>query len=96
MGHPPANTVWIEGADHYITRYVHILPSPTLTLNGKVTVGTQIGTLDNSGCQKNPHLHAGRYDTNNSAVNFTIPCINPVPIQNFGGGLVDDDVDPNN
>ncbi|WP_353073137.1 M23 family metallopeptidase [Tunturiibacter gelidoferens] len=85
-----ANTVWIQGSDTYITRYVHVTPAPGLTLGQKVTQGQVIGTLDNSGCQQGAHLHLGRYPVNGPAVNFSIPCVN-APTNQLWDGTVDDD-----
>jgi hypothetical protein len=32
-----------------------------------------------------------RTDSSGTAVNFTIPCVNPQPTTNFSDGVVDDD-----
>lgn len=84
----PANYVKIRTADGYDTIYAHVTPSVSV---GPVNAGAQIGTLDNSGCQKAPHLHVGRKLSGNP-VNFTIPCVNPTPTTNFDDGDVLDDI----
>ena len=50
-----------------------------------MNAGDTIGVLDNSGCQSHAHLHVGRKDPNGNLVNFTIPCVNPTPVSDFGG-----------
>jgi murein DD-endopeptidase MepM/ murein hydrolase activator NlpD len=76
--------------DKYFTVYFHV--KPIVTVGQTVTVGQEIGTIDNSGCQSGPHLHVARKDPNGNPVNFTLPCVNPTPTNNFWDGLVDDDV----
>ncbi len=53
-----------------------------------------IGYLDNSGCQTAAHLHVARKSPNGVPVNFTIPCVNPVPWDRYydDDGIIDDDV----
>jgi len=60
-----------------------------------VTQGQQIGVTDNSGCQLHGHIHMRRTDPSGTPVNFTIPCVNPLPTNNFADGLLDDDVPDN-
>jgi murein DD-endopeptidase MepM/ murein hydrolase activator NlpD len=86
----PANYVKIQGNDGYFTVYVHV--TPTVAVGTPVTQGQQIGVTDNSGCQSGAHIHMRRTDPNGTPVNFTIPCVNPLPTINFTDGLVDDDV----
>jgi len=86
-----ANSIHVLGTDGYTTRYVHTLALASIQVGTKVTAGQELGTLDNSGCQSGPHLHTGRYDSNGAAVNFTVPCTNPLPTNEFWDGLVDDD-----
>lgn len=87
----PGNRVNVQAADGYITVYYHVMPLTGITVNTHVSQGQQIGNLDNSGCQSGPHLHVGRIDTASNPVNFTIPCVNPLPTNGFGDGSVDDD-----
>jgi hypothetical protein len=87
---PPGNHVWIQTADKYKTLYFHMTPS--VTVGAHVNAGDQIGTLDSSGCQSGPHLHVGRKDPNGASVNFTIPCVNPLPTTKFDDGTIDDNV----
>jgi|GEM_PF-6261307 len=86
---PPGNHVSIQTTDNYVTVYFHMTPS--VTKGQQVNAGDVIGTLDSSGCQSNPHLHVGRKDPNGVSVNFTIPCVNPLPTGNkFDDGTIDD------
>jgi len=85
----PANYVKIKGNDGYFTVYVHV--TPTVAVGTPVTQGQQIGVTDNSGCQSGGHIHMRRTDPSGTPVNFTIPCVNPVPKNNFYDGLVNDD-----
>ena len=89
----PANFVKILGTDNYNTVYVHVTPS--VAVGVQVSQGQQIGVTDNSGCQSGGHIHMRRTDHNGTPVNFTIPCVNPLPTNNFADGLVDDDVPDN-
>ena len=90
----PGNYVKIKAdGDTYFTIYFHMKPS--VSKGQHVSAGQLIGTLDKSGCQKNPHLHLGRKDPSGNAVNITIPCVNPLPTTKFSDGLVDDDVPSN-
>jgi len=88
----PANFVQIKGNDGYFTSYVHV--TPTVAIGVPTSAGQQIGVTDNSGCQSGGHIHMVRRDPNKNPVNFTIPCVNPLPTNNFADGLVNDD-DPN-
>jgi murein DD-endopeptidase MepM/ murein hydrolase activator NlpD len=69
--------------------------TPTVAVNAQVSQGQQIGVTDNSGCQLHGHIHMRRTDPSGTPVNFTIPCVNPTPKNNFADGLVDDDVPDN-
>lgn len=88
-----ANFVRIHTNDGYDTDYVHVTPSVSVGQN--VSAGTQIGTLDNSGCQSGPHLHVARKNSSGNPVNFTIPCVNPTPSTSFDDGDVLDDIPDN-
>jgi hypothetical protein len=92
---PPAsaNFVKIKGNDGYFTAYVHV--TPTVANNAPVKQGDQIGVTDTSGCQQGGHVHMTRKDPNGNPVNFTVPCVNPLPTKNFSDGLVDDVVPDN-
>jgi murein DD-endopeptidase MepM/ murein hydrolase activator NlpD len=85
----PANYVKIQGSDGYFTVYVHV--TPTVAVGTPVTQGQQIGVTDNSGCQSGGHIHMRRTDPNGTPVNFTVPCVNPLPTTNFSDGVVNDD-----
>jgi murein DD-endopeptidase MepM/ murein hydrolase activator NlpD len=74
---PPGDHVKIQTPDGYTTLYFHM--NPSVSTGTHVNAGDQIGTLDSSGCQSGPHLHVGRKDPNGASVNFTIPCVNPLP-----------------
>jgi murein DD-endopeptidase MepM/ murein hydrolase activator NlpD len=87
---PPGNYAKIKGTDNYSTIYFHMTPS--VIVGQAVIQGQQIGVLDNSGCQSAAHLHVGRKDASGNAVNFTIPCANPLPTgtTGFDDGTIDD------
>jgi murein DD-endopeptidase MepM/ murein hydrolase activator NlpD len=88
---PPGDHVKIKAdSDTYVTLYFHMTPS--VTVNQHINAGDQIGVLDSSGCQSHPHLHVGRKDPNGVTVNFTIPCVNPLPTTKFDDGTIDDNV----
>jgi hypothetical protein len=70
--------------------YVHV--TPTVQVGDPITQGQQIGVTDNSGCQSGGHIHMIRKDPSGIPVNFKIPCVNPLPTNNFEDGLVNDDV----
>ncbi len=91
----PGNFVKIRendaGYDGYYTIYFHMTPS--VTVGQHVSRGDIIGHLDNSGCQTAAHVHVARKDTSGNPVNFTIPCVNPVPWDRYFdnyGTIVDD------
>ncbi len=90
---PQGNYAKIIGADGYYTIYFHMMPS--VSTGQLVVAGQVIGVLDSSGCQSGAHLHVGRKDPNNNNVNFTIPCTNQLPTNQFFDGLVDDAVPDN-
>lgn len=83
-----ADYIKIHGDDGYDTVYIH-MTSP-LHDGDRVQAGQPIGTVDNSGCESGPHVHIQREDANLNKVNFTLPCTNPLPKNNFWDGLVDD------
>jgi murein DD-endopeptidase MepM/ murein hydrolase activator NlpD len=85
----PANYVKIQGSDGYFTVYVHV--TPTVPEGRVVAQGDQIGITDNSGCQSGGHIHMSRTDSSGTAVNFKLPCVNPLPTTNFSDGVVNDD-----
>jgi murein DD-endopeptidase MepM/ murein hydrolase activator NlpD len=87
---PPGDYAKIKGIDNYTTLYFHM--NPSVTVGQQVIAGQQIGVLDNSGCQSAPHLHVGRKDSQGNNVNFTIPCVNPLPTSTtkFNDGSIDD------
>ncbi len=89
----PANYVKIQGSDGYYTVYVHV--TPTVATGVHVNQGQQIGVTDNSGCQLGGHIHMRRTDPSGTPVNFKLPCVNPLPTNNFADGVVDDDVPDN-
>ena len=89
----PANYVKIRGSDGYFTVYVHV--TPIVHVGDSIYQGQQIGVTDNSGCQSGSHIHMARKDPSNNPVNFTIPCVNPLPKNSFADGLVNDDVPDN-
>jgi hypothetical protein len=89
-----ANYVKIKSdSDSYTTSYVHV--TLTVANNVHVSQGQQIGVTDDSGCQSGGHVHVARRDTSGTPVNFKLPCVNPVPTNNFDDGLVYDDVPDN-
>lgn len=88
-----ANYVKIQGSDGYYTVYVHV--TPTVATGVHVNQGQQIGVTDNSGCQLGGHIHMRRTDPSGTPVNFKLPCVNPLPTNNFADGVVDDDVPDN-
>jgi len=85
-----ADMVASEASDGYYTVYVHV--APTVAVGASVIQGQQIGVTDNSGCQSGGHIHMRRTDPSGTPVNFTIPCVNPLPKVNFADGVVNDDV----
>jgi murein DD-endopeptidase MepM/ murein hydrolase activator NlpD len=93
-GHHAGNYVKIKSdSDGYYTIYFHV--NPSVSKGQHVNQGQLIGVLDNSGCQKAPHLHVQRKDLSNVPVNFTLPCTNDVPKYQYSDGLVNDYVDAN-
>lgn len=91
---PPGDYVKIvSDSDHYSTVYFHMTPSVS---NGQhVNAGQVIGTLDASGCQSHAHLHVARKDPAGNLVNFTIPCVNQVPVTQYDDGEINDSVPEN-
>ena len=86
---PPGDYVKIRAdGDSYTMLYFHM--TPLVSVGQHVAAGQEIGTLDGSGCQSNPHLHVGRKDPNGNSVNFTIPCTNPYPTTKFDDGTTED------
>lgn len=83
-GHHAGNYVKIQASDNYTTIYFHVKPNSNIVDGATVNAGDQIGVLDTSGCQKAPHLHVQRKDPYGHPVNFTLPCVNPTPQQDFG------------
>src|SRR2546429_6410279 len=71
------------------------LVTPTVATGVHVNQGQQIGVTDNSGCQLGGHIHMRRTDPSGTPVNFKLPCVNPLPTNNFADGVVDDDVPDN-
>jgi murein DD-endopeptidase MepM/ murein hydrolase activator NlpD len=69
--------------------------TPVVSVGDVVSAEQQIGTLDASGCQSHAHLHVARRDPNGNAVNFTIPCTNPIPTKFLDDGTTLDN-DPEN
>ncbi len=90
---PPGDYVKIQGSDNYSTIYFHMTPS--VSARQSVVAGQVIGMLDASGCQSHAHLHVGRKDPSGNLVNFTIPCVNPVPTNQYDDGEINDSVPTN-
>ena len=88
----PGNYVKIRTPDGYSTIYFHT--TPTVSTGSPVYAGEMIGYLGSSGCQTAAHLHVGRKDPSGIPVNFTIPCVNPLPTTQFDDGdeIVEDGV----
>ena len=87
---PPGDYVKIQGADNYSTIYFHMAPS--VSLNQHVNAGQVIGVLDSSGCQSNPHLHVGRKNPAGTLVNFSILCVNQIPVNKYDDREINDSV----
>ncbi len=97
-GSAPVDYVEIQTAnDSYSTRYIHVTPASGISTGQPVAAGQVIGTIDNSGCESATHLHVQRQPALTAAglVNFTIPCANPTPVNQYddGSGVLDDDAD---
>jgi len=93
---PAGDYVEITGSDGYNTIYFHI--TPIVSQGQAISQGQQVGTIDNSGCQSKHHVHVGRKDPSNNAVNFVIPgCVNsPTPTNWYDdpqGAVYDNDDD---
>lgn len=90
--HPQPNFVKIKGSDGYFTIYAHV--TPQVSNGATVQAGQQIGVTDKSGCQSAGHVHMSRKDPSGNPVNFTIPCVNPIPTTSFSDGVIVDNDEP--
>lgn len=62
------NYVVIDHGNGYTTRYLHLRDAPVVLPGQKITTGTQIGVVGNSGDSTGSHLHFGvRYHNDGSA-----------------------------
>lgn len=92
----PGNFVQVRSdGGRYKTLYFHITPAVGIVSGVPVSQGQLWGTIDDSGCQDERHVHVARKGPDGISVNLSIPCVNGrYPTQKlWEDTTVDDDVD---